>query len=354
LLEFDFAATPSQDHAGALADCQAILKSADPAEAERLWSRLNGIADKKRPAGGSIDLSKLLAELRGEFDLRDHPDYRRDWEVLERSSQELMGDVRTQIAGLQPLARVDERASIQNRLDQQRACLLVGESGCGKSALAKEIGQTRYRRVVWIAENTLGYDTAAEFERGINISHPFIEILSALPGPCLIVLDGIERFSPRALRLASRFLQDLLADAGPRHVHVLVTAQFEAADRLIRRFIELGVPPSLHTATPIDLPSEDDVQILVAAIAELTWASVRPELRPLLTNLKVLDWVVAAARSGTAINNPSFIGLTYLIDALWERWIEGDSDGLGRSRVLMHLGILEGDTLGSGVPRMQL
>src|SRR5262249_49429713 len=81
--------------------------------------------------------------------------------------------------------------------------------------------------------------------------------------------------------------------------------------------------------------------------------ALRPELRPLLTNLKVLDWVVAAARRGTAINDPSFIGLTNLIDALWERWIEGDSDGLGRSRALMHLGILEGDTLATGVPRMQ-
>jgi hypothetical protein len=115
----------------------------------------------------------------------------------------------------------------------------------------------------------------------------------------------------------------------------------------------LGVPSSLRSATPIERPSEDDVQTLAASIPELTWASLRPELRPLLTNLKVLDWVVAAARSGTAIDDPSFIGLTYLIDALWERWIEGDSDGLGRSRALMHLGILEGDTLATGVPRMQ-
>jgi Iap family predicted aminopeptidase len=68
----------------------------------------------------------------------------------------------------------------------------------------------------------------------------------------------------------------------------------------------------------------------------------------------VLDWVVAAARSGTAIDYPSFVGLTYLIDALWERWIEGDGDdGLGRSRALMQLGILEGDTLATGVPRMR-
>jgi hypothetical protein len=37
-------------------------------------------------------------------------------------------------------------------------------------------------------------------------------------------------------------------------------------------------------------------------------------------------------------------------------WInaKGDSDGLGRSCVLMHLGVLEGDTLATGVPRMQL
>jgi hypothetical protein len=354
LLYLDYDATPSRDHALALADCQSILRSGDAAEADKLWRYLNSIADEKRPAGGSIDLPQLLAELRGEFDLRDHPDYRRDWEVLERSSQELTADIRTRIAGLPPLARVAERATIQNCLDQQRACLLVGESGCGKSALAKEFGQARYKRVVWIAENTLDYDTAAQFERAINISHPFVEVLTALPEPCLVVFDGIERYSPQALRLAARFMQDLLADAGPQHVHVLVTAQFEAADRLIRRFVEFGVPPSLHKATPLARPSERHVQNLVASVPGLQWAALRPELRPLLTNLKVLDWVVAAARSGAAIDDPSFVGLTNLIDALWGRWIEGDSDGLGRSRVLMHLGILEGDTLSAGVPRMQL
>ena len=117
-------------------------------------------------------------------------------------------------------------------------------------------------------------------------------------------------------------MQDLLAEAGPQHIHVLVTAQFEGADRLIRRFVELDMPPPLRSATPIEGPSEDDVQTLAASIPELTWTSLRSELRPLLINLKVLDWVVAAARSGTAINDPSFVGLTYLIDALWERWIE--------------------------------
>jgi integrase len=77
-----------------------------------------------------------------------------------------MLDVRTQIGGLPELPRAAARATIQTSLEQKRACFLVGESGCGKSALAKDIGQARYTRVVWIAEGTLDYATAAQFESG--------------------------------------------------------------------------------------------------------------------------------------------------------------------------------------------
>ncbi len=171
LFHFDFEAVPSRDHALALADCQRLLKSGDAAEAERLWDRLIGIADARR-TGGTIDLPQALAELRGAFELSDHPDYRRDAETLEHLSRDLMADIRTQITGLAPLPRVAERAKVQAHLDEHRACLLVGESGCGKSALAKEIAQSRYGRVVWIAENTLDHETAGEFERSIGMSHP--------------------------------------------------------------------------------------------------------------------------------------------------------------------------------------
>lgn len=81
LLQFDFETTPSRDQDRALGDCQNLLRSGDADDAGALWSRLIAIADAKR-AGGSINLVSLLTELRGEFDLRDHPDYRRDWEAL--------------------------------------------------------------------------------------------------------------------------------------------------------------------------------------------------------------------------------------------------------------------------------
>jgi hypothetical protein len=353
LLSFDFEATPSHDRGRALRNCQEILRSGNADDAARLWSRLIELADARR-AGGSIDLAGLLAELRDQFDFRDHPDYRRDWEALHRSSQDAMADVRTQVADLPPLARDTERAEIEDILDRDRACFLVGESGSGKSALAKQIAETRYGRCVWFADAALDHDNEAAFERGIDITHPFPEIVGTSPKPCLIVFDSIERYSARARRLTHRFMQVVLADDSPKHVHVLVTGQFEPAEKIIRRFIEAGLPPALHKAKALGLPTPDDIWNLVAPIDELQWLSLRPELRPLLTNLKILDWVAAAARSGRAINPASVFGVTHLIDALWDRWIDGEADQHARSYLLMRLGILEGDTLAASVPRMEL
>ena len=353
LMRFDFETTPSRDHSHALRACQSIVRSGDAEEARSLWSRLLAIADANR-AGGSLDLGGLLAELRDEFDLRDHPDYRRDWEVLDRSSRELMADIHSQISGLAPLPRDEARAKVLDCLNRDHACFLVGESGSGKSALAKQVGEADYGRCLWLSETTIDCDTEAAFEREIGITHPLCEILAASIEPCVIVFDSFESYSPRAQRLAHRWMQTLLAENGPKHVHLLLTSQIEPAPKLIRSFIEAGVPAAIHRTTLLGLPSADDVQSLVAPISELQWASLRPELRPLLTNLKILDWLVAAARRGKAINPASIIGVSYLMDALWERWVEGDADRLGRSHLLMRLGTLEGDTLLASMPRMQL
>ena len=53
------------------------------------------------------------------------------------------------------------------------------------------------------------------------------------------------------------------------------------------------------------------------------------------------------------INDRAFMGLTALIDALWERWVEDDGR-LERSHLLIRLGTLEAATLGTGVQRMEL
>ena len=353
LLHFDYEQRPSRDYARALSDCQRILRSGAAADAERLWQRITGIADKKR-TGGSIDLGQLLAQLRGEFEFNEHPDYRRDWEVVDRTSQEATADIRSEIAGLPRLARDTDQTEIQSRLDEHGACFLIGDSGSGKSALAKAIGSATYQRVIWLGPHDLDHETPADFEHALGISHSLSAMLAATPARCLVVFDSVERYSLRAVRLKCRIINQALADDGGSHVRFLLTAQFEAANQLVRRFVEFNAPVALRDPKVLAAPSLTDLEHIVSSLPELQWASWRPELRPLLGNLKVLDWVVSAVRAGGGINAPAFTSITQLIDALWERWVEADRDGPRRSHLLMHLAMLEAETLAAGVQRMQL
>ena len=351
LMRFDFEATPSRDHDYALRDCRNVLRSGDAEEAKSLWSRLVAVADARR-AGGSLDLAGVLAELCGEFNLRDHPDYRHDWEVLDRSSRELMADIRSQISGLPPLPRDDARAKVLDCLNRGRACFLIGESGSGKSALAKRIGEGDYGRCLWLAETTIDYDTEAAFERDIGIVHPLCDILSASPEPCLIVFDSFERYSPHAQRLALRCMQALLAENGPKHVHLLVTGR--SSRRLAYPYLHRGRPASTCMERRNLICHRSTTFKALLHRSGVAMGIVAARASALVDALKILDWLVAAARTGKAISPASIIGVSHMIDALWERWVEGDTDQLGRSHLLMRLGTLEGDTLLASVQRAQL
>ena len=353
LLDFDYDKPTSQDRRLALRDCQSVLDSGDAAEAQRLWDRLIGIADQKRPVGGSLDLRELLSELRDQFRFRDHPDFRKDWEVLRRRTQEEINDVQTHIADIGRLPRNSDRATIQSRLISGGACFLVGESGSGKSALSKEVATAGYPNTVWLTASALDHDSSAECERAIALRHPLVEVLRFSPARCLVVFDGIEAYPERALRTASRLIKDLLASSAT-HVHLLLSVQFESADRKMRQLAGLGVPQAALEITPIGRPSEDDVRGLVATIPQLHWVALRPELRPLLTNLKILDWFARTIGNSQAADDQPYIGVTALIDRLWEHWTEGADDGLARSRLLMNLATVEAETLSRGVPRRQL
>jgi hypothetical protein len=354
VFHLDYETPTSRHRVQAVNDCQNILHSGDAEEALALWNRLIGFAAQKRAGGGSSDLAELLTALRGSFDFRDHPDYRRDWEALDHHSQAMMEDVRTEIPGLPRLLRDAERGAIEQTLNSKGVCFLVGESGSGKSALAKETGHARYPRVVWAGAETVEHDYLAQIERALSIRYPLIEVLAASSQASLVVFDGVEGYSGRALRHVARIIRDLRAGSCTNHVHVLITLQFEASRRTMTRLAEEGVPIGLLEATQIHRPSEDGLRDLVATLPELRWTTLRAEIRPLLTNLKILDWVVRVVRSGRSIDDRSIIGLTTLIDALWDRWIEGDDNGLGKSHLLMRVVTFEAETLSAGVPRMRL
>ena len=87
---------------------------------------------------------------------------------------------------------------------------------------------------------------------------------------------------------------------------------------------------------------------------DLQWLALLPQLRPLLTNLKVLDWFARTLPKSQAADDQQYVGLTAVIDQLWRLWTESPTDGLARSHLLMKLATAEAETLSRGVPRTQL
>jgi hypothetical protein len=353
LSDFDFSSSTSQSQVHALQDCQSILTSGDLGEARELWDRLVGIADEKRPVGGSLDLRELLASLRDRFRFHAHPDFRADWETLLRRAGDALADVETRIATLAYLPRASERASIEQKLASAGVCVLVGESGSGKSALAKEISLADYPRTIWLTANVLDHETLLDFERAIGLRHPLIDVLCAAPTRCLLVFDGLESYAERALRLTARIASDLFS-SGATHVHLLLTLQFQSADRSTRQLAAFGMPQASLDVTPIGRPDPSQIQELLSSFPDLQWLALLPQLRPLLTNLKVLDWFARTPSTSQPGANRQYIGITAVIDQLWQIWTESPTDGLARSDLLMQLAMAEAETLSNGVPRTQL
>jgi hypothetical protein len=355
VLKFDFEMEPSSDRVEALLDCQASLSSGSPEEANTLWTRMIEIADGKRAAGGSLDLPGLLAQLRGQFRLTDHSDFRKDWEVLVRRSIDNSMEVSTSIGGTAYLPREAMEATILGALATKPACVLLGESGSGKSALAKQLATSRYARFVWLSPEDVDKKSNFELERGIGLSHPIVDVLRASGEPCLFVLDGAEGYTENGVTMTARILRELLSKPGTPQVQVLITVQFEGATALVRRLLRLEVPEQALTTVTVERPTEEEITALFESLPQLNWIALRPDVRPLLTNLKVLDLTARTIHSETALGRRPLLGLTTLIDILWMDWIEGGGgDRYGRSHVLQTVAIHEAETLSSGIPRRSL
>ena len=288
-----------------------------PSEAQDLWDRLVAIADEKRPAGGSLDLRELLAVLRDRFGFRDHPDFRADWEMLLRRSCDAMADVETRIANLAQLPRTEDRTSIRQKLAAAGVCVLVGESGSGKSALAKEISLADYPRTIWLTANALDHESLVDFESALSVRHPLVDILRAAPTRCLVVFDGIEAYTDRALRLAARIATELFS-SGAAHVHLLFSLQFQSADTRMRQLAALGMPHDMLKITLIGRPEPGEIEELLSPFPALQWLALLPQLRPLLTNLKVLDWFARTPPNSQSADDQQYVGLTTVIDQLWQ------------------------------------
>lgn len=350
VLSFDYAGPTSRDEGQALVDAQAILRDGALEDARSLWTELTAISSTLRAEGGSLDMPQLLQRL-GRFQLREHPDFRSDWASLHDRTRDAAEDVRSRIEGLPALPREADAERVHTSIHAHGACLLTGESGAGKSALAKALGESQFDRLVWLGAEDIEEDRH-RLQTRLGLMHPLDDVLSSARERVLLVVDGAERLSTRSTKALAKTVRDLHGRAARGHVGVLLTGQGEAAARIAGALRDGGLPDVDVVA--LERPSDESIRTLLANFSGLKWPLLRPEVRPALRNLKVLEWVVQAVQRGEVLDEAAILNVSALIELLWRRWVETDDGNLGRSEALMRVAVAEAETLGLGVARTAL
>lgn len=352
-LNFDFEKPQAQNYGTALSDCRNVLTVQEAHRATELWERLVGIADEKRKLGGMLDLPALLKELKGQFTFKDNPEFAGDWiELAKRSAAEMI-EIKTEIAGLPRLARERELKAIQADVDERSSCFLVGDSGCGKSALAKTFAAANYKRIIWLGNDSLEYASLPDFGKGIGLRHSITDIIDSTVENTILVFDAIEGFSRKAKKVAVQLIRAVHASVSAERTSIILTAQAEGAQSLLVDLLSLGVPDCVLKTRTVVRPAEDDVRAIVVGLPKVGWVALRSEMKTLLTNLKMLDWFIQFSQSGGTIST-SNVGLTNLIDSLWSHWVETGDDKFAKSDLLIKIASIEADNHVNSVSRSSL
>jgi len=356
LLHLDFRDEPSDDRASSLALCQVVLHSGDSAEAAELWQGLIRIASDLRGSGGSANLPGIIRTLCGRFSLKDYPDYEHDWGQLARVSGEAMAVVRGEIGG-RVLPRARDVKQIRAGMEKARVFAILGESGCGKSAIAKEIAHDPMasQTHVWLNSEILDHPDMLLLERRLGLSNHIVDVMKSVVTPrALLVLDAVDRFSPQALALTAHLLGTLGLDDANTQWHVVMTCQPENWQSVLGQMTGHGAPGFCFRQYVVEPPKMREIDSFLTGFAGLRLPTLSHDLRPVLRNLKVLDWVVTAASSDPQVDARGWVGVSDVADWLWETWISAGANRYARAEALKGIGEKEGETLGIGVSIRQL
>jgi len=194
----DFDLDPSHDRETAISQCRRALATAAPQDARELWESLVDSAKEARLGNGTIDLSHLWHKLRSRFKLNEHPDFSSGWFLLKAFTREHLEKIDAKLPSGYSLERAEDSSKLAQAIAGNPLTVLYGESGTGKSALAKLTLERLFPDVsqVWLGPDTL-VATLSEVERiKTGFAHPLRATLTATAQTAnILVLDAAERIS---------------------------------------------------------------------------------------------------------------------------------------------------------------
>ncbi len=344
-LPLDFEDDGSVKRAQALTLCRGLLRSGTDRHARELWERLKDIADRLRRSGGSIGLTRLVDEIRDDFDLRDFPDHEADWERVDHDTHSALKRVHTKIGGRVSLPRSADHDAVSTRLVAQRTAVLLGASGTGKSAVARAQAEVFQKRgkALWFDAERLGARTLADWRTHLGLTHALGEIIRAAPGTeGLLVFDGMDRlYDDSGFATAAEFVEAARISDPASPWRLLITCTPEEWTRVRNGLASRGVSLPESPLT-LDLPSPAELKSVWAEFPQLAALRLRLHLAPVLFRPKVLDLL---ATHITVEDDLTLIGESDLARLFWDREITRGPHWLARGDAALRIAQFFADRL---------
>ena len=327
VLPTDLQFAHSENETQAIAQCRRLLASGRDVEAQALWKEIIEVAKDVRLRSGTITVQNLLSLLRGQFGLRHHPDFERDWETLSSITEDHKERIETAFPSGYAVTRTAENVSFQAAVANSPVTVVFGESGSGKSALVKSVLDSTYPswNQVWFGPEYLKTALSVARRGTLPLTHDLSLVLNATVKPQnVLVIDSAEHIEVGELVIIRKLLQAILAsdiEESKRAWRVVIVTQTQSwveGDETI-----LGGRKA-HLFEVETLKS-DDVKLALLPLPTLSWLTAHDDTIAALTNLRTLAWVIKA---GAALgeNAGGLASHTAIADRLWKYWTKDRAD----------------------------
>lgn len=317
----------SENEAQAIAQCRRLLVSGSDEEAQAFWDRLINAAKEVRLRSGTITVLGLLSLLRGQFGIRQHPDFQRDWETLSNITADHKARIETELPSGYAVPRASEKLSLQNAVSANRVTVVFGESGSGKSALVKSVLDGSYPdwQQVWFGPEDLKAALSAARRGALPLTHELPIVLNATAKPRnVLVIDSAERIEAGEFVVIRKLLHAILpsnddnSEVAWRVVVVTQTQSWIEGEETI-----LGAQKA-HLVE-VEALTPDAVKLALLPSPTLGWLAAHDDTIAALTNLRTLGWVITAG-AALGSNAGGLASHTAIADRLWKYWTKDRPD----------------------------
>lgn len=342
VIERDFENDISEDEARAVVWCRDFLRSGDNNEAQKLWHSILEIIDAIRIAGGYADRPSLVNRLKPLYDLNEYPDYTNDWRQLYTWSKQNIEAVRSEIGGSLSLPRKNQVEKLSERFNESNIVGLLGNSGMGKTVLAKLHANSLSENTttVWINTDDLkeGRIFSSNFIEGLRTT--FSEVLSNFTGrQGLLVIDRAERLIGDNDFAQLRKLFNTISFESSWEV--LITCRTEHWERIQKELIDCKI--SSVATFQIGYLEKPELDLVYAAFPKIKELSHRTQLGDLIRSPKIIDMLAKGIQNKNLGGEVNWVGETDMINWQWESLKNSGENGHAIISLLLRLSELQAD-----------